>query len=177
MGKKGPRATRRRDSIHYSWHWWHDHVLQLQSLPTWDDAVEASYTTFVAGTGVTDNLITPELPWPEQYLSHPAMRDETDGDDRVMAAWDEWLARHPERRLDEGSVSRSERLAAAIATHVPNPRPFSNAHREANPEWYARLYEAFYRPLFERALEHMRQEQMSQQATQQPVTEHNESGE
>jgi hypothetical protein len=79
MSKKGTRATRRRDTIDYSWHWWHDHVLQLQSFATWDQAVEASYTTFVAGAGVTANLITPELPWPEQYLNHPDMRDESGG--------------------------------------------------------------------------------------------------
>ncbi len=66
-----------------------------------------------------------------------------------MEAWDAWLEDHPDKRLDEQGMSREERLATAVAVHVPSKEAI-----EANTR---RVSEAL-RPIFARMFEHMRAE-------------------
>jgi hypothetical protein len=113
--------------------------------------LEASYRAFIEGRCVTG--LVEERANPDRELYHPGVPhffgSVHDGPDRLMESWDAWLEEHPEKRLDESDMPREERLAKAIAVHVPSKEAI-----DANTRRVADLLQ----PIFNRIFDRMRAE-------------------
>lgn len=148
-----PRKSRKEppDLLQYTWSRWENWHWTMSPYSSWEEILEASYRAYIEGscvTGLVEDRAKPDL-----KLYHPGVPhffgSVLSGPDRLMESWDAWLEDHPDKRLDERDMPREERLAKAIAVHVPS--------KEAIDANTRRVAEAL-RPIFERVFERMRAE-------------------
>lgn len=148
-----PRKSRKEpvDLLHYTWTRWQNWHWTMSPYSSWEDMLEASYRAFIEGSCVTGSV--EERANPDRELYHPGVPhffgSVHSGQDRLMESWNAWLEAHPDKRLDEGDMSREERLAKAIAVHVP-PKEAIDAN--------TRRVAAALQPIFARIFERMEAE-------------------